>query len=68
MRKITVEENETMRLDKLLANKCQDLSRTMIQKLIQEEKIYVNEKPQKASFKVKNGDIVEIEEIQVKRN
>lgn len=68
LRKITVEENEAMRLDKLLAIKCEDLSRTMIQKLIQDEKIYVNGKPQKASCRVKKDDVVEVEEVEVKRN
>lgn len=66
MRKIIVEQNENTRLDKLVSEKCSDLSRTMIQKLIGEEKIYVNGKNAKASIKVKMGDVVEIEEIEIK--
>jgi len=66
LRTLQVEENETMRLDKLIATKCEDLSRTRLQKLIEEEKIFVNGKSAKASLKVKKGDIVEIEEIEVK--
>lgn len=66
MRTIQVEESETMRLDKLIATKCEDLSRTRLQKLIEEEKIFVNGKSAKASLKVKKGDIIEIEEIEVK--
>jgi 23S rRNA pseudouridine1911/1915/1917 synthase len=67
LRNIEVNENDITRLDKLVATKCEDLSRTMIQKLIQDEKIFVNGKPAKASLKVKNGDIVEIEEVEVKQ-
>lgn len=67
MREIKVEENENIRLDKFISNKCSDLSRTMIQKLIEDEKIYVNGKKAKASVKVKKEDIVEIEEIEVKK-
>ena len=66
MRTLQVEENETMRLDKLIATKCEDLSRTMIQKLIEDEKVSVNGKTAKASLKVKKGDVIEIEEVEVK--
>lgn len=66
MRKIKVEEDANIRLDKFIADKCEDLSRTMIQKLIEEEKIYINGKKAKSSVKVKKEDIVEIEEIEVK--
>lgn len=68
MRTLEVEENESMRLDKFVAIKCEDLSRTRLQKLILEEKIFVNGKPAKASIKVKNGDRVEIEEIRSKKD
>ena len=66
LRKIKVEEDANIRLDKFIADKCEDLSRTMIQKLIEEEKIYINGKKAKSSVKVKKEDIVEIEEIEVK--
>lgn len=51
LRKIIVEENENIRLDKFVADKCNDLSRTRLQKLIAEEKIYVNGKPRKSIIK-----------------
>ena len=41
---LLVEENEKMRLDKWITKKCEDLSRTRLQKLIEEEKIFVNGK------------------------
>ena len=66
MRTLQVEENETMRLDKLIATKCEDLSRTMIQKLIEDEKVKKKKKTAKASLKVKKGDVIEIEEVEVK--
>ena len=43
MKKIRIEcEDVNLRLDKFISIKCEDLSRTMIQKLIEDEKIYVN--------------------------
>ncbi|MCI8482040.1 MAG: hypothetical protein HFJ27_02950 [Clostridia bacterium] len=42
MKTIIVQENENMRLDKWIAKKCDDLSRTRLQKLIEEEKIFIN--------------------------
>ncbi len=66
MRTIVVEENEAMRLDKFIAIKCEDLSRTRLQKLMEEEKVCVNEKFAKPSLKVKKGDVIKIEEIEVK--
>lgn len=66
MKTLQVEENETMRLDKFIATKCEDLSRTRLQKLIEDEKISVNGKTAKASLKVKKDDVIEIEEVEVK--
>lgn len=66
MKKIIVEEDVNIRLDKFIADKCEDLSRTMIKKLVEEEKIYINGKKAKSSVKVKKEDIVEIEEVEVK--
>lgn len=65
MKKIEVEENG-IRLDKFISIKCTDLSRTMIQKLIEDEKIHVNGNCGKSSLKVKQGDIVEIQDIEIK--
>lgn len=60
--------NENCRLDKYLAESDKDLSRTIIQKLISEEKILVNGKKTKSSYKVCEGDIVTIENIEAKED
>lgn len=57
------EETENIRLDKAVAILNQEISRSMIQKLLEEDKIKVNEKIQKASYKTKVGDKIEVEEI-----
>lgn len=56
-----------MRLDKWIALECEELSRNRLQKLIEEKKIYINGKCTKASTKVSLGDVVEIEEVPVKK-
>ena len=67
MKQLIVEkEYENIRLDKLIANKYSDLSRTNIQKLIDDNKITVNNKVQKASYKVMEKDEIKIEEIEAK--
>ncbi len=55
-------ENKNIRLDKALTILQSDLTRTMLQKLILEEKILVNGKAEKASYKTKENDIIEIPE------
>lgn len=55
-------ENKNIRLDKALTILQNDLTRTMLQKLIFEEKILVNGKAEKASYKTKENDIIEIPE------
>jgi len=59
-------EYANVRLDKAIANKYEDLSRTIIQKLIEDEKVWVNEKLAKASYKTAIGDVVKIEEVKPK--
>ena len=49
------------RIDAYLAEK-EEYTRTAIQRLIEEEKILVNGKKTKASYKVQDGDKIEIEE------
>lgn len=56
-----------MRLDKWIALECEELSRNRLQKLIEEKKIYINGKCAKSSTKVSLGDVVEIEEVPVKK-
>ena len=53
------EEYENERLDKSLSDLTDDtVSRSYLQKLIKEKKVYVNEKEQKASYRLKTGDMV----------
>ena len=59
-------EYANIRLDKAIASKCEDLSRSIIQKLIEDEKVWVNEKLAKASYKTTVGDVIKIEEVKPK--
>ena len=54
---------ENIRLDKAIALLDKDLSRSMIQKLLEKRKITVNDSVQKASYKTKMGDAICIEEV-----
>lgn len=54
------EAAEKARLDAYIAKQNIELSRSMIQKLLEEEKITVNSKIQKASYKVQPGDEIQI--------
>ncbi len=56
---IKVEENEKIRIDKYLSEKL-DLSRSKIQKLIDNKKVIVNNKPVSANYKIKMGDLIEV--------
>lgn len=60
------DSNLNIRLDKAISNLDSDLSRSMIQKLLEEEKILVNGKSEKASYKTKINDKITIEEVQAK--
>lgn len=51
------------RLDKALSIFRSDLSRTYISKLIDEEKVLVNDKIEKGSYKVKEDDVITLLEI-----
>ena len=57
------EEMIGLRLDKVVTMLNQELSRAMIQKLIDDNKVLVNGKIQKASYKLRYNDIVDIEPI-----
>ena len=59
---IVEKEYEGNRIDSYLAKKDEDLSRVTIQRLIREEKILVNGKKVKASYKVQENDMVILEE------
>lgn len=56
---IKVEENEKIRIDKYLSEKL-DLSRSKIQKLIDNKKVIVNNKTVSANYKIKMGDLIEV--------
>ena len=61
VKNITVNTQEKVRLDSYIANEDKNLSRSMIQKLLDENKITVNGNNVKASYKVQNGDKIQIE-------
>ena len=56
---------EGLRLDKYLSGEYPDLSRVYIQKLIEDGNIVVNEKKEKPSYKIKENDVIYIEEVEV---
>lgn len=53
--RIGIEEEEE-RIDKWISNTLRSLSRSYIQKLIKDGQVFVNEQPQKASYRVKADD------------
>lgn len=65
MKTITINENASKRIDAYLAEKT-GLSRVTVQRLIEEEKILVNNKKTKSSYKVQDGNIITIEEEEPK--
>ncbi len=67
MKEFVVEEKYAgLRLDKAIALKYTDLSRTNIQRLIEADKIFINDKKAKASYKVELGDKIQVGEIEAK--
>ena len=61
IKNITVNTQEKMRLDSYIAKEDKNLSRSMIQKLLEEKKITVNGNNIKPSYKVQHGDKIQIE-------
>lgn len=59
--KIIVKDNIGIRIDKFINISYPKISRSMIQKLIDENKVYVNGKNIRASCKVEENDIIEFE-------
>lgn len=59
-------EEKNIRLDKVITNIDNNISRTSVQRLIEEGKILVNKKQEKPSYKVLEGDIIEIEKEEPK--
>lgn len=59
--RFTVDNEETgTRLDRVVAAKCAELSRTRIQELIKQGLALLNGKPAKGSHKVREGDLIEV--------
>ena len=56
-------DKQNIRLDKVIAILDQELSRSMIQKMLDEGKILVNGKLEKASYKTKLNDKISVEEV-----
>ena len=56
-------DTENIRLDKVITILDQDLSRSMIQKKLDEGKVLVNERKEKASYKTKLNDKISVEEV-----
>lgn len=52
--------DQSGRLDKVLSAEIEKLSRTQVQELIDKDNILVNDKKEKASYKVKSGDQIEV--------
>jgi len=50
-----------MRLDVFLTQKIDDLTRSQIKKLIDQDKAFVNGLPKKSSYKLREGDSIELE-------
>ena len=64
---IANKQDKDIRLDKVISKNFEDLSRVTIQRLIEKEKILVNNKKQKASYKVQENDLITIEQETVKQ-
>ena len=63
---IVKQEEQGKRLDMYVSNQNSELTRTAVQRLIEEEKILVNKKKQKVAYKVVKGDIVTVEKSEAK--
>ena len=56
-------ETQNIRLDKVITILNPELSRSMIQKMLEDGKILVNNKQEKASYKTKLEDNIQIEDM-----
>ena len=60
MKELIVDQENKERIDKYIAKCVPDLSRMMIQKLIEENQILVNRNPVKTSYAIQKGDSITI--------
>jgi len=65
LEKIIVESEDKKRIDAFVAENT-EYSRVAVQRLIDEQKILVNGKPTKSSYKVQKGDEIKIEKVVAK--
>lgn len=63
---IVKQEEAGKRLDAYIASKDNEITRTSAQRLIQEENILVNSKKQKVAYKVTEGDVIFVKEVEAK--
>jgi 23S rRNA pseudouridine1911/1915/1917 synthase len=68
MYKHFVSESENIRIDKFLSDNIIDLTRSELSKLFVKNKILVNTIPVKPSYKVKHGDIVDVDYVAIDYN
>jgi len=54
------EEDAGLRLDHFLVARLQEVSRVRVQQLIEQGKVLVNERPAKASLKLKGSEVIEV--------
>lgn len=59
---VVKKEEANNRIDSYLAKQVEDLSRVAVQRLIEEEKILVNDKKTKASYKIQENDTITVEQ------
>lgn len=57
---IVAEGEAALRIDRYLSNRCQELSRSYIQKLLKDEAVFVNGKSVKCNYKIVSGDRIEL--------
>ena len=58
---VVEEEDKAIRIDKYLSERCPELSRSYLQKLLKAEAVCVGGKPVKSNYKTAAGDLIELE-------
>lgn len=53
-------KNESGRLDKYISDKIDELSRSRVKELVKDDNILVNNKKEKVSYKISNGDVISV--------
>lgn len=61
IREFVVDVGINMRIDRYLSECCEDCSRSYLQKLIKEERVFANQNPVKSNYKVMSGDSITLE-------